>query len=114
MLLQNGGCKKATKKIITEMSHSNIENKLYGLAIRLRTIHSELDKLHLHFKPTFDGEIYITDRELAERLKVNRRSLSEYRKIGILPYYHIGGKILYKEPEIKKLLDENYYSIFSK
>mgnify|MGYP001212009859 FL=1 len=96
------------------MSNSNIEQILYGLSIRLRAIHSELDKLSQHFKPTLDGEIYITDRELAERLKVNRRSLAEYRKIGILPYYHIGGKILYKESEIKKLLDENYYSIFSK
>lgn len=51
------------------MSNSNIEQILYGLSIRLRAIHSELDKLSQHFKPTLDGEIYITDRELAERLR---------------------------------------------
>ena len=40
--------------------------------------------------------------------------LVEYRKNGILPYYHIGGRILYKESDVERIMQENFYDVFGK
>lgn len=63
-------------------------------------------------RPTLNGERYITDTELSERLKISRRALQEYRKEGKIPYYQIGAKILYKESDIEKLLKSSYRKPF--
>ena len=58
------------------------------------------------YRPPLDGERYLTDKEVAELLRVSRRTLQEYRSLRILPYYLIQGKVLYKESEIQQLLEE--------
>ena len=55
-----------------------------------------LDKQEEKLRPVLNGERYITDCELAEQLKLTRRTLAEYRINGKLPYYKIGGKLLYR------------------
>ena len=45
-------------------------------------------------------------------LKVSRRTLQEYRNNGILSYYQIGGKILYRESDIEELLEKNRQEAF--
>ena len=55
---------------------------------------------------------YMNDSELANYLKVSRRTLQEYRNNGILPYYQIGGKILYRESDIEELLEKNRQEAF--
>jgi len=45
-------------------------------------------------------------------LKISRRTLQEYRNNGMLPYYQLGGKILYKESDVEKLLEDNYRKAF--
>ena len=40
-------------------------------------------------------------------LKITKRTLIEYRMNGKLPYYKIGGKILYKEQDIIEILERN-------
>ena len=42
-----------------------------------------------NYRPLLDGERYLTDREVAEILKVSRRTLQEYRNDGVLPYIFI-------------------------
>lgn len=59
-------------------------------------------------KPALNGERYLTDREVSARLKVSRRTLQDYRNEGRIPYCQLGGKILYRESDIEKLLDEHY------
>ena len=51
---------------------------------------------------------YLTDKEVAERLKVSRRTLQEYRNARLIPFIVFGGKVLYKEHDIELLLKENY------
>ena len=46
--------------------------------------------------------------ELAEKLKVSRRSLQQYRDSGLLAFTRLGGKILYRSSDIEKLLDGCY------
>ena len=48
----------------------------------------------------------------AARLKVSRRTLQDYRNNGIIAYYQLGGKILYKESDIERMLAANYREAF--
>ena len=68
--------------------------------------HLQADNQHL-----LDGENYLTDTELAGKLKLSKRTLLDYRRY-ILPYYQIGGKILYRESDIVRLLEKNRKEAF--
>jgi len=45
-------------------------------------------------------------------LKVSRRTLQEYRNEGILPYIPLGGKILYRESDLEKVLESHYHPAY--
>lgn len=60
-------------------------------------------------RPFLNGERFMTDKQLADALKISRRTLQDYRTNGILSYYMVGGKVLYKESDVLKLLEDNYY-----
>ena len=59
-------------------------------------------------RPTLNGERYLTDRDVSEKLNLSRRTLQDYRNEGRIPYCQLGGKILYRESDILRMLDENY------
>ena len=58
--------------------------------------------------PPLNGERFITDREVSARLHVSRRTLQEYRNNGILPYFILAGKVLYREQDVQRLLENSY------
>lgn len=60
-------------------------------------------------RPLFGGEIYLTGREVSERLFISLRTLQDYRDKGVIPYTQIAGKILYRLSDINQLLQENYW-----
>ena len=62
----------------------------------------------------FNGERYLTDADLAEKLFVSRRTLQDWRNLGIIGYIKIRGKLIYRESDIRRLLRENYRDIFKK
>lgn len=64
------------------------------------------------FRPLLNGERFITDSELAGILKLTNRTLVEHRMSGLLPYYKLGGKILYKESDIINILENNRLEVF--
>ena len=72
-----------------------------GLTNRVRSI------AQTH-RPLFEGEIYLTRREVCERLFLSPRTLQDYRDKGIIPYTQIAGKILYRLSDINRILSENY------
>ena len=59
-------------------------------------------------RPTLGGERFLTDREVSARLKVSRRTLQDYRNNGIIAYYQLGGKILYRASDIERTLMDGY------
>ena len=59
-------------------------------------------------KSLFNSERVLTDEELSKILRVSRRTLQEYRTFGVVPYYMVQGKALYKESDIMKILDDTY------
>jgi hypothetical protein len=74
----------------------------------LEDLSIKVGKIRDNNKPSLDGERYYTDKELAVKLKVSRRSLQDYRNNGILPYTQVGGKILYRASDIERVLMDGY------
>ena len=59
-------------------------------------------------RPLFEGELYLTGREVCERLFLSPRTLQDYRDKRIIPYTQFAGKILYKASDLEKMLEGNY------
>ena len=81
----------------------------------VRGLFSELDRIAKDTatmadenQPLLGGEHYLTDRELSERFKISRRTLQS----SILPYRQLGGKILYRESDIERVLRSCYRGKF--
>ena len=64
------------------------------------------------YRPPLDGEVYLTDKEVADLLRVSRRTLQEYRNERLLPYISLGGKALYPESGLREVLEANYRKPF--
>ena len=62
-------------------------------------------------RPMLGGEVYLTGEEVCSQLRLSTRTLQEYRNAGILPFYKIGGKILYKQSDIQTMLERHYNAI---
>lgn len=45
-------------------------------------------------------------------MKVSRRTLQDYRNEGRIPYIQLGGKILYRESDLEKMLLDGYRSAY--
>lgn len=71
-----------------------------------------VERLATNHKPHLNGERFLTDREVSDQLKLSRRTLQDYRTEGKIPYIHLGGKILYRESDVQKLLEINYNKAF--
>lgn len=69
---------------------------------------SRMELMTKNCKPILNGECYLTDKEVSERLKISRRTLQDYRNEGKIPYCQIGGKLLYRESDLQRMLDESY------
>ena len=62
-------------------------------------------------RPLLNGERYLTDRDVSALLRVSRRTLQEYRHSGNLPFFRLGGKILYRESDLQKMLGGRCHSL---
>ena len=67
-----------------------------------------------NYRPLLNGERYLSDVEVSHRLKVSRRTLQDYRDNGTLPYFKLGGKVLYRESDLEALLQSCYHPVISK
>ena len=56
-------------------------------------------------RPILNGEVYLSSEEVCSHLRLSTRTLQEYRNSGMLPFYKIGGKILYKQTDISEMLN---------
>lgn len=67
-----------------------------------------IQELASSHKPVLNGEHYLTDGEVALKLKVSRRTLQEWRNNGLIAYFILGGKVLYAESDIQAMLEKRY------
>lgn len=59
-------------------------------------------------RPAIGNEVYLTSEEVCSLFNLSKRSLQNYRDNRQLPYTSIGGKILYPQSAIYKLLENHY------
>ena len=63
-------------------------------------------------KASPSNEQFLTDKEVSAWLKVSRRTLQDYRNNGMIAYYKLGGKILYKESDIERMVMSGYRNAY--
>ena len=85
------------------------DEKYISFLCKIEEMENAVSKLLENPNNSSSGEKYLTDRELSKLLNISRRTLQQYRTQGKIPYYMIGGKILYRESDIENILKENFY-----
>ncbi|MDR1182793.1 MAG: helix-turn-helix domain-containing protein [Bacteroidales bacterium] len=65
-------------------------------------------------KPTLLGETFLTNKEVCKTLGLGVRTLQDYRERGLLAYYKIEGKILYKLSDVLQMLENNYFDAWKR
>lgn len=78
----------------------------------MKDIESLFDKVTSNYRPLLEGERYLSDVEVSHRLKISRRTLQEYRDNGTIPYFKLGGKVLYRESDLERVLQECYHPAY--
>lgn len=73
-----------------------------GFMEQLDSILNGIESMNEKSRASFGNERFLTDKEVSAWLKVSRRTLQDYRNNGMVSYYQLGGKILYKESDIEK------------
>lgn len=58
--------------------------------------------------PHLKGEKYLTNNDISKLLNISIRSLQDWRDNGTVGYIQISGKILYRQSDLLKLLEDNY------
>jgi excisionase family DNA binding protein len=79
-----------------------------GFMEQLDSMLDGIESMNEKSKASFGNERFMTDKEVSAWLKVSRRTLQDYRNNGMIAYYQLGGKILYKESDIEKLVMGGY------
>lgn len=57
--------------------------------------------------PEMNGEKFLSNRDVCNMLHVSSRTLQDWRDTGKIPFIQIKGKILYKQSEVVKWIEEN-------
>lgn len=83
-----------------------------GLMEQLDSMLDGIESMNEKSKASFGNERFMTDKEVSAWLKVSRRTLQDYRNNGMVSYYQLGGKILYKESDIEKLVMGGYRNAY--
>lgn len=83
-----------------------------GFMEQLDTMLNGIENMNEKSKASFGNERFLTDKEVSAWLKVSRRTLQDYRNNGMVSYYQLGGKILYKESDIEKLVMGGYRNAY--
>ena len=83
-----------------------------GFMEQLDTILDGIESMNEKSRASFGNERFLTDKEVSAWLKVSRRTLQDYRNNGMVSYYQLGGKILYKESDIEKLVMGGYRNAY--
>lgn len=74
----------------------------------LRGVGKRIVEVAQTHKPLFAGELFLTGKEVCERLYISPRTLQDYRDRRIIPYTQFAGKVLYRLSDINQLLQKNY------
>jgi excisionase family DNA binding protein len=71
-------------------------------------IKNELLYIREYFHPLLKGEIYLSGEQVCEMLHISKRTLQQYRDDGLIPFIKLERKILFRESDIIKVLEDGY------
>ena len=57
--------------------------------------------------PHLNGEKFLSNRDVCRILHISSRTLQDWRNTGKIPFIRIKGKILYKQSEVLKRLEDS-------
>lgn len=57
--------------------------------------------------PHLNGEKFLSNCNVCQMLQISSRTLQDWRDTGKIPFIQIKGKILYKQSEVLKWLEQN-------
>ena len=83
-----------------------------GFIGQLDALLEGIERMEASHKASPSNEQFLTDKEVSAWLKVSRRTLQDYRNNGMIAYYQLGGKILYKESDIEKMVMSGYRNAY--
>lgn len=83
-----------------------------GFIRKLDALFEGIERMDAGHKASPSNEQFLTDKEVSAWLKVSRRTLQDYRSNGMIAYYQLGGKILYKESDIEKMVMSGYRNAY--
>lgn len=83
-----------------------------GFIGKLDALFEGIERMDAGHKASPSNEQFLTDKEVSAWLKVSRRTLQDYRSNGMIAYYQLGGKILYKESDIEKMVMSGYRNAY--
>ena len=83
-----------------------------GFIGQLDALLEGIESMDAGHKASPSNEQFLTDKEVSAWLKVSRRTLQDYRNNGMVSYYQLGGKILYKESDIEKMVMNGYRNAY--
>jgi len=86
----------------------NSNEDMLKLLNTIVSIKNELLYIKEYFHPLLKGEIYLSGEQVCEILHISKRTLQQYRDDGLLPFIKLERKILYRESDIGKVLEDNY------
>jgi len=84
------------------------DDKMIVFIDQIKEMIDILNKATQESRLSINGEYYLTNKELGELLKISRRTLQRYRSRGLVPYYILNGKVLYRESDIQEWLEKHY------
>jgi excisionase family DNA binding protein len=83
-----------------------MENPFETIDQRLASLEAKIDKLLTRLdNPGADAPIWLSSKQLAQHLVVSVSAVTNMR-INKIPYYKIGGKILFKKQEIDEFIEK--------
>ena len=83
-----------------------------GFIGKLDALLEGIERMGTSHKALPSNEQFLTDKEVSAWLNVSRRTLQDYRNNGMIAYYQLGGKILYKESDVEKLVMSGYRNAY--
>lgn len=83
-----------------------------GFIGQLDALLEGIERMDAGYKASLSNEQFLTDKEVSAWLKVSRRTLQDYRNNGMVSYYQLGGKILYKESDIERMVMSGYRNAY--
>ena len=100
---------RATIKKAEEMKQIGDSNEdMFALLEAVVGIKNELLYIREYFHPLLKGEIYLSGEQVCEMLHISKRTLQQYRDDGLIPFVKLERKILFRESDIIKVLEDNY------